>query len=113
MGSCAGPPNYGSECWSLDRCSLSQPQLAALEALVLIPLRDGCPADVFVYDELTVVDADGSRVTYRDTVCVYLRVKGATAMLPSSSFRALSFLRAPRHRVLSRSGGLHYLHCPV
>jgi hypothetical protein len=86
-GSLAGmPPVTGSTCWTFERNALDDAQLAALEDMILVPLTEACTADGYSYYELTVVDADGTRAAYRDTGCSYLRLEGATAMLPQNLF---------------------------
>jgi hypothetical protein len=78
----AGPGQLGSSCLVLERAALHDEQQTALEMLVLIPLNEQCTADGYSYAQLTVRDRDGSRTTYRDTGCSYLRIQGATGMLP-------------------------------
>jgi hypothetical protein len=82
----AGPPISETTCWVFERSALSASQLAAFKALILVPLTDTCSVDGFSFGELSVFDADGSQATYRDTGCSYLRVTGATAMLPAGIF---------------------------
>jgi len=87
----AGPPSSGTACSTLDRAAMSSDQLAALAQLVLIPLADSCSVDGYDYHQLTVMDGDGGPVSYRDTGCNFLRVEGATAMLPPGAFTANLF----------------------
>ena len=74
----------GGSCVSLTHDELSDEQRTALEGLLLVPLNAGCPSDGYDYDELTVVDRDGSEAVYRNTGCEYLKVPGALAMLPQT-----------------------------
>jgi hypothetical protein len=72
----------GSSCSSFERGALSEYQLHDLDAITLVPITDACSSDGFSLQELTVVDADGTSASYRDTGCPSLRIKGAQAMLP-------------------------------
>ena len=80
----AGTPQSGSSCLVLERAALSDAQRTALEMLVLVPINEQCTADGYSYKQLTVRDRDGGTTSYRDTGCNYLRIQGATAMLPPS-----------------------------
>jgi len=82
------PPQSGSSCRFFARSTLSDAQRDVLEALKLVPITDACTYDGYMYDELTVIDRDGSEFTYRDTGCNYLRIEGAQAMLPANAFPA-------------------------
>lgn len=91
FGTDASAPISGNLCGTLDRSAMNAAQLAALEEIVLVPLTDGCTVDGFRYLELTVVESDGQRSTYRDTGCNILRVEGATAMLAQGSISRAAF----------------------
>ena len=91
FGPNAPSPSGGSRCWQLDRDALTSSQRGALESVALIALSDACTADGYNYYQLTVFDADGSDATYRNTGCSYLRVDGASAMLPSDAFSSEVF----------------------
>jgi hypothetical protein len=91
----AGPGQFGSSCLVLERAALDDEQRTALETLVLVPLNEQCTADGYTYAQLTVRDRDGSRTTYRDTGCSYLRIQGATGMLPPFYSWGSTFLPDP------------------
>ena len=82
------PPQSGSSCRFFVRSALNDAQRDVLEALKLVSITDACTYDGYMYDELTVIDRDGSGFTYRDTGCNYLRIEGAQAMLPANAFPA-------------------------
>ncbi len=86
FGPNAGPPQSGSECWFFDREEMSAVQLRALSDLVLIPIDDACTADGYSYYELSVTNDDGAVQSYRTTGCSYLRLPGATALIPQDFF---------------------------
>jgi hypothetical protein len=88
----AGPPQSGASCATFVRTEMTSDQLAALEAIVLVPATDSCPYDGYQYTELTVLDRDGSSAVYRDTGCNYPRVAAAaTVMLPQGALSATTF----------------------
>ncbi|HVJ17718.1 MAG TPA: hypothetical protein VM686_19990 [Polyangiaceae bacterium] len=81
-----GVSSSSRSCVTWDRAELSEDQLAALEAIELVPLDGRCTSDGFSYEQLTVFDMEGGEVVYRDTGCDYLNVYDAAAMLPRDSF---------------------------
>ena len=85
-----GPPQSGATCATFLRTEMTSDQLAALDAIVLVPATDSCTLDGYDYTELKVIDQDGSSAVYRDTGCSYLRVS-ATVMLPSDALPSTIF----------------------
>jgi len=86
--SSVGPGYSSCAAWSFSGQSLTETQLAAIEAVTLQPLPtgDACTLDGYSYSEATVADRDGTPATYRDTGCDFLRVPGSMAMLPTGFF---------------------------
>lgn len=54
-----------TKCVVLERAALSADQTSFLESLTLLPLTDVCSADGWRYEQIKVIDADGSSATYR------------------------------------------------
>ena len=82
-------PMSGGSCAVFRREAMSEAQLDALEELVLVPLTPACFTDGHFYHDLVVTDPAHGTLAYRTTGCEYLKLAGATAMLPSSFDPAL------------------------